>query len=328
MSILDEIAILPPPVSLFSGWKRSARDWSLLPPIQLSRYAPSSIQLRSPWVLGAADSKLVGPHWKGLCRVLKSMGMAIQCAAAELEMVSMESVPIRICRQLVDAPLGAAEFQSADVVEVCLFAEQRRQWGWPPELGTEQNFADWVEAVRLTLGGSTPVAIGLPVGVDEPTIQKVLAARIDILSIHAETLEADELLVDCLARVQRALQQASSPALVWARSAHARVEHLIRLIGLGASMVSVDAALKELWKDAPEGTGGFLSSVRVGGEKSNEAAIADQLNSMNTALFDALDFHLVGETGDSPREELGQRLRATTDRASRIARIPWLGDAN
>jgi len=296
---------------------------SLQHPIPLNHPAQTHATWRLPWILGATGPDQVGTQWNDLCKALKTFGLAIQCPASDMENVPLESIPWRIARQPIESSFSSAEFQSADVIEVPLFSAKRGVWGWPPELGGVQNFVDWIEAIRLSSGGKTPIALGLPVGVDSQAIELVVAAKVEMMSFHASPLDPDEIVMECLVRARRIMQRADHRGAIWIRTQHSRAEHLVKLIALGATKVTIDGALEELWLDAlPEQPSGFLSSVRSSIGKKGECPILGKLKRLNAALLGVLDV-----SHDSPLAELRHRLRASSDRAARIAGVPHLGDS-
>lgn len=328
MSILDEIVLLAPEFRVLEALDSLEPLDSLAPPSSMGPHAiepsPNSEparQLPLPFVLRETSQEQVGTRWNELCGLLKSYGLAIQCPAAQLQGVPGNSVPIRMAKQSIDESFLAGEFQSADIIVLSLRSVRLDSWAFPPELGSEANLPHWIEAVRQACRATKPIAIELPMGVDTKTLEKVVAAPIDILSLVADSNMPDEIIVESLVRARSILRSHSQSDLpIQVQSRHSQPDHLIKLLGLGGSVVAIDGVLNELWAESPDLPRGFLSKVESRVNEKSECPIHRKIRLLNQAFFSAIDLRC-----SSPLENLGQRLRALSDRAEKIAQIPFLG---
>lgn len=330
MSILDEMVLVPPHIQPLNS-RRPLRDRESSTRLTASLFPHprSSFQLSVPWILGSTHRAQAGPSWNTLCQRIKSMGTAIQCPLEDLESVPMEAIPLRIACQPNEQPISIANLQSADFVELTCRSSMDETWGWPPEIGQVENLSAWVESIRIACGGSTPLALGLPVGVDSQAIREFARSTADVLAIHAEACSSDELIVETLTRARSILNESEgSRRPILLRSSHTSPEHLVKLLALGASIITIDSALADLWKTQVETPIGFLSRVQAGMPASAECPILARIQLLSHSLLSALA-PFPSDSNSFEATAIGslrQRLRATSARAARLANIPHLGD--
>ncbi len=323
MSLLDEIVLLPCALP----WLRPLRLPAQSDPleqlsIRLGRNPQVGLQLRAPWILGSTGPARASSAWEQLCKRIKSFGLALQCQASDLEKVPIELVPLRIAGQLVEQPFSASEFESADLIEVTLKSARDDRWGWPPELVRDENLSAWISALRLSGGTSTPIGIGFPIGVDAHSVESIVLAGADFISLHAQHCASDELIVESLIGVRRTLTAVGCvdvPVLL--RTAHYQPEHLVKLLALGASMITIDDFLANCWIEQSEQQSGFLTSVQKNIATKAGCPISAKIQELNRTLAQSLG------TDEHPTiGGMGLRLRATTRQTAQLTRIPFLGD--
>jgi hypothetical protein len=315
MSLLDDIILLPAPLAPLSPHPLQKQATFSLGGQKNSR----SLQIGGPWMVGLTSPVQAGGRWLDLCTRLSERGLLLDCSIAALEKLPVASIPRRLFRQRVGTPLNLDELQSADVVEVSCQQSSSGIWGWPPEVDSTQRMSDWLGAVRHVIGQNTPFGLGVHAGIDDQSLQAIIHWPIDFISLYAEN--ATELLVDSIAklRVQWKTQNLQIPLLV--RAPLKRAEHLVKIISMGASAVTVDGYLAELWQHSAHSVSSFLGTKLPSTVATPKCPIAEHLEQLQVKLIEALQ-----TTRSSGPAELVSWLRALTPTAARLANIPLLGD--
>lgn len=320
MSILDEIILLPPSLAAINPLVFDANLNAAQRTAILNKNSDIATIRVPAWILVRTTPKQVGARWMDLCRQLQSLGSAIQCSSSDFEAIPIGGSPKRISQQAIERPFSAAEIQSADVVEITLHCAGRDQWGLPPEIGDSRNLIHLMESIRQAVGSSSAIAMGVPIGLGTEDIETILTAQPDILSLKSHTSTSDELTVATLTRIRSVLPNFSAQDLpILVETDHCQPEQLVKLIALGATGVSIDRVLEDLWEEKPEIPGGFLSTVQSGLSEKASCPIQARLSLLSRTLLRSLDW-----TSDRPLTMLRERLRATSDRAARLAKIPIL----
>jgi hypothetical protein len=100
-----------------------------------------------------------------------------------------------------------------------------------------------------------------------------------------------------------------------------RAEHLVKIISMGASAVTVDGYLADLWQHSAHSVSSFLGTKLPSTVAAHKCPIAEHLEHLQVKLIDALQ-----TTRSSSPAELTSWLRALTPTAARLANIPLTWD--
>lgn len=316
MSLLDQIVFIPATMSPIAP---------LSSPLNLSvSFGPVGsqrpLQVSAPWTMGGATPEIVGSRWGDLCARLNQRGLILECSAAALEQVPVASIPRRLFRQPINAPLDLENIQSADILEITCHSPIQAAWGWPPEIETSENLVHWISSVRRVAGNQTPLGLGLNAGADEATIQTALDASIDFLTIHSDSNM--ELLVETLTRLRLKIVESKLTLPVIVRNKLKSAEQLIKLLALGAHSVTIDAFLSDIWQtsNATSSMNSFLGARIPTPNVTVPCPINERLEGLQSKLTEIYNFANATSAG-----QLHRSLRALTPLAAQLTGLPLLG---
>ncbi len=314
MSFLDELVFVPGKMSPLSPSTSLSSASVVFGP----RGGARPVQAQAPWIVGQTLPQQAGSQWVDLCTRLSQRGLVLDCPAAALEKVPVSSIPRRLFQQRVNTALDMPNLQSADIVEVTCQSASRSVWGWPPEIESSSNLSNWLSAIRRVIGSQTPIGLGLNVGCDDQAIQTAFDAEADFLTLHASS--SIELLAETLGRLRAQRTQAKRNLAIIVRTNSKSIEHLLKILALGASAVTIDGYLSDLWQAAGNSMSSFLGTRIPAATPSGPCPIAERIDSLQQKLIE-----LMASTASNNPNDFGQSLRALTPRASQIAALPMLG---
>lgn len=250
MSILDELLILPPTMGTLGQYDDSLTS-------RLTRTSDTielgGKKLFAPWMFCGTTRQQAGSHWLALCRLARAIGMVVECNIDQMEGLSEQSVPMRLERSRIDQALNPNVVKTADLLEITCQSARSGNWSWPPEAQSLHELNQWLSTLRRIARPSSAIGLGLPVGIDAESIATACRTGIDFLTLHADAWVADELIVKSLCQIRSISSSDSTnkPHIIL-RCHHHRAEHLLKWIALGASLVSIDGWMSELWTNHPK----------------------------------------------------------------------------
>lgn len=317
MSLLDDILLFPAPLAPLSPLAAQYQTSFSLGGKENSR----PLQIGGQWVVGQTTPIQTAGRWPDLCARISERGLLLDCHVAALEELPVASIPRRLFRQPVGTSIMLDDLQSADVVEITCQAPGSNIWGWPPEVDSNERMSEWVNSVRHLVGKNTPFGLGVVAGVDDKSIQALSNWPIDFITLYSDG--AIELLVDSVSNLRTQLKKLNQQLPIIVRTAVKRVDHLIKIISLGASAVTIDGYLADVWKQpATSSKGGFLGTqLPTTGATKIKCPVREHLDTLQAKLLEALQ-----TTRSRSPSELTASLRALTPTAARLARIPMTGD--
>jgi hypothetical protein len=319
MNILDEIVFtidsfpklnpLPDPLNQSLKVK--------LPP----RNGRSELELPTPWIFCGLNSAVHPKNWPSVCQQLVDCGVSIEFPTAASSGPPAGSAAKRLYRLEIEQPLRAARSNGASLIEVTCRSALRSQWGWPPEVNTPDLLEAWLLSIRAALGDGIPLGLGFPAIASKSVFLQAARLDIDFISIHCEPSQSLDCTVHALTSLRQTLDDANRshlPIIVRTRSSNP--EYQVKLIALGASMVSIDNLLRIPENKKGELSEGYLSSLRTHNDDSTFQTIRMTIQDLSDQLTGILS-----STGSQCPAQLQSTLRATSSRAADLARIPYLG---
>jgi hypothetical protein len=309
MSILDEMVFCPERLTPLKPIKQRLDLSVTLAGNQGGR----ATTLQGPWLVSSTLPTHTGANWQELCGQLNERGLLLECTLASLDKIPVTTVPRRIYSQLVGRSLDFENLHTADVVELKCYSGDN-SWGWPPEIEKAEFLCDWLAAVRRVIGVHTPLGLGVCAGVDDAALQLMLALGLDFISIYQQ--DSLELLVDTLARIGRMKQLAESQKIpIVVRGEFNRTDDLVKLLALGAQLITIDGYLAELWTQTRALSGSYLNSHLPSMATNTTSSLIEQrLSSLDNSLAKVMT-----NAGANSLAELKARLIGLTDRAQKIA---------
>lgn len=314
MSFLEELVFVPAKMCPLTPSARPSSASVVFGP----RGGVRPVQAHAPWIVGQTLPQQAGSQWVDFCTRLSQRGLVLDCPADALEKVPVSSIPRRLFQQRVNTALEMPNLQSADIVEVTCQSASRSVWGWPPEIESSSNLSNWLSAIRRVIGSQTPIGLGLNVGCDDQAIQSACDAEADFLAIHAGT--SIELLANTLGRIRALRNQSTNNLTIIVRTNSKSIEHLLKILAMGASAVTIDGYLSDLWQATGTSMSSFLGTRLPTTTTAGPCPIAERLEAIQQKLNE-----LMASTSSANLNDLCQSLRALTPRASQIACVPMLG---
>lgn len=317
MSLLDDLLLLDAPFAPIAPLRSSKKTTFSFSASGQSR----PLQMGGPWMVCQTSPSRAGGRWPDLCTRLSERGLLLECPVNALEKLPVASIPRRLFRQHVGTTLMLEELQSADVVEITCQLPETSIWGWPPEIGSIEQMAQWLDAVKHVIGRNTPLGLGVNVGIDDQAIEAIIAWPIDFITLYAS--DVIEFLVDSLGRLRKKLSLLKPQLPILVRTDVKRIDDLLKIIALGGSAVTVDGYLSELWQQPSiSAMGGFLTThVPSSSTGKNSCQVSGLFEKLHNGLLDAME-----RTRSSTPTELNASLRALTPTAARLAGIPMIGE--
>lgn len=315
MSLLDEIVFQPAAMSpLAPAWAPKSCSVGFGP-----KHSQRPIQALAPWLVCQTTPEQAGSRWVDLCTRLHQRGLVIECSVAALEKVPVHTIPRRLFRQTIQAPIDVENVHAADIIEITCQSPKSSAWGWPPEIEFVNNLNLWLTAVRRVIGQQTPLGIGVSDAIDDNSIREILNCEIDFVTLHHRG--AVEFLVDAIARFRQQIASANSSLTLLVRTRTNSADHLLKIAALSAGAVTVDAHLSDLWQ-SPGSMSSFLGTRLPVGVSAPVVAcpIAERLDRLQDQLQSALQL-----TESAGLRDLRKSMRALTPEAAKLARIPMLG---
>jgi hypothetical protein len=316
MSLLDEIVFSSSPMAPLPPVPKPAKTSFSLGGKENLR----PLQIGGPWMVCNTSPSQAAAKWSDLCTRLSDRGLLLECPVNALEKLPVASIPRRLFRQSVGTSLILEELQSADIVEVTCQHKESGSWGWPPEVDSTASMQDWLASVRHVIGKNTPFGIGVKSGIDQASIEAICNWPIDFVSLRDDG--PIELFVDSITRMRIHFHERSKDKPILVRTSNKRADHLLKILSLGASAVTIDGLLADLWQSpssSPSQGGFFGSQISSSTQAKKTCQVQETLDSLSVKLQEAMR-----NSGCETLKDLTSSLRALTPTAARLTQIPLL----
>ncbi|MEM8732851.1 MAG: hypothetical protein AAGG44_01420 [Planctomycetota bacterium] len=260
------------------------------------------------WIRGMRAEDL-GEAWPGFCQTLAEFGCMAAVSVDEMADLPTNAIPARLSIRSSGTSLNATEITTADAVVLSQQDVQSAKWARfaevsPGDEGSKSRLFGFVRAIRIAAGGNTPVGLSLPVGATDSDVVEAAQAECDFLLLeeNGSTITSRHGSVKsmaaetCLgvANVRRVLEANEWPLLpILLSAAVQRIGDVVKLLALGANLVSVDGLLREALpedeeKEAKESAGRLSSLVAMPAEESSPASRMEPVKACLHDLTQAL----------------------------------------
>jgi FMN-dependent dehydrogenase len=337
-NILDELCIVP--ASLESRLSESNKVDLTCCFSAAERHRKTRIA--SPFVLRS----FINRAWEldqidELSGAMREIGGAVVAESKSLNHVSINHVPFRICPIFVDSFPDSSELESADVIELQLFARDSvssylnsGQAQWPWDVIDAECLAKKIEVLRQLAGSSIPVGVAMPAGAVRADVKLLLRCGADFVTlVNHPNRNASATLPDAwiAAAARTAAIQNGSPSFpVFLAGSIRNGSDVAKLIALGASGCVVDALVaskpsaKTLAPDPmsysmlSEIASSFAVSQATTSSESHAGILSRLVNELTSSL-ESCGYENLASFSNKP-------LVATTMRAQQLTGIPMLNN--
>ncbi len=270
--------------------------------------AEGGLTLNKPMVLYDCPSLRLREAWPSVCAALRNADVGVFGTAGSFESVPAESVPLRIAQTFAGEPIEFDDIASADAIQVNCWQRKTKNARWPSEAGGDQ-LAAYMDAIRIGAGGDVPVGVGFQVGVCAPDVVTALEAGAEFVGVYSDDPFVSIQHVVALRRIRAACIAAEKASLVViAALPAAKPDEMLKLLAVGASVISVDSMLSP------------LASV-IAAESSPNAG--NNSKGLGSALLNALEPQQdpVGVALDRLPEQLADCTEKMVDRMAEIGAV-------
>lgn len=238
-------------------------------------------------------------NWPAYCGLLRDSGISLQTNFSEVESLSDVNVPLRIVRRGYDEGFDWLDLSSADAIVldcVATFSGHRCS-RLPLETAGWHELKQLIESLRQVVGPGTPIGLGMLAGDIYTDVSNALAARVDYVILDfVEFTQASPAALDHLAwsvvAARNACAQSGSPSFpIFIDAPLTNIEHVIKLLALGATALSVDGLTASAVPQAaptslpvPKGLLSGIGSLPVKSNASNVQPIAAKLEELLSCL--------------------------------------------
>ncbi len=335
-NVLDELCFIP--ASLDSRLKEFKK-------VDLtSRFSAAEkhakTRITSPFVLRA----LINSQWHSdqideLCGAMRSVGGAVVAESKTLSRVAISNIPFRSCPVFVDSCPDTAELESADIVELQLFAKDNatlqlnpRVAQWPWDVMDTERLAKKIEVLRQLAGSTIPVGVAIPAGAVRDDVTLLIRCGADFVTLvnRSDAIESPALPDPWIAVTARnAANQAGNPNLpIFLAASIRNGSDIAKLVALGVNGFVVDglASPQSPTKTATVDPMSYsrLSDITSGFAVTNPPAPSDTAVDVLTRLVSELT-HTLKICGYENLAALSDKhLFATSNRAQQLTGIPML----
>lgn len=202
--------------------------------------------------------------WKNACAVMRQQQVAVFATHEKAPSIEPEAMPIRIAQAFAGEPIDFDDIVTASAIVVNCWQRTTRNSRWPSEADARQ-LGSYLDAIRVASGGSIPVGVGFQVGVCQQDVVSAVEAGVDFLSVVSDERFVSIQHVVALRKIRSAcLAAGGQDFVVLATLPAMTAEEILKLVAVGASMVSVDAMLApyvpEITQAGPQ-SGGLGSAL-------------------------------------------------------------------
>ncbi len=229
-------------------------------PIAISG-SPKPHFIAAPLFVRSLNSRDMPAAWRTFCALLRKHGIPLFSPVAALSKVSAAEVPARWSGRDVDQPFTLDELTTADLFEVRSHDHSGQLWQWPVYYSSaspttaspttaglmSDKLASLISSVRLVAGGDVPIGICLPLGCQVSDLRNCLSADVDFISLVSRRSELSASDLCSLVQCRQLCEELNRPTLPLLVSAPVvSVDHVAKLLALGATAISIDAILKPI----------------------------------------------------------------------------------
>ena len=278
--------------------------------------------------------------WPAYCGLLKRLGVPLQASATSLESVSVANVPLRLARRSIDEGFDALELDTAELIEIsCQSTATTGVQGlciphFPLEISAWHELKTLVETLRDLSTTQTPIGLGIVAGDVSTDMANALAARADFVILEMpSSLTASmgandlDLALWSVVAARAICRQVGVPAFpIYVDAPLTTTDHLIKLLALGASAVSIDGLAHASLPTRAEpdvAPKGLLSGIGALPPKGAPASIVPLEKALNE-LIDRLRGRLYQQQLSSVDALNAHHLRALSESAARLANVELL----
>jgi hypothetical protein len=191
--------------------------------------------------------------WNVLCGILRKFGLPLYASVNDLEPVPATNVPARVAVRALGQPLSKNELNTADAFELATCDVNGQHWGWPYEIEGNRDLKSFVQVLREATGGEIPIGISLPLGATAADMRCSIESSVDFITLKysQECLavgagQLSSFAAVCVLNARRQCTQLGRTDLPLLLDAPiTEIEHIIKLLALGATAVNVGAMLVE-----------------------------------------------------------------------------------
>ena len=275
-------------------------------------------------------------NWPAYCGLLKDLGIPLQTTVEPLESLSVVNVPMRFARRAFDEGFNAVELETAEVIEISCHRQLDGEHvpHFPLEISAWHELKLLIDTVRDVSSARTPIGLGIVTGDINTDMANALAARADFVILELPTTttaglntnQLDSMLWSVVA-ARTACRQVGAPAFpIYIDAPLSSPDHLIKLLALGATAVSIDALARTSLPPppvadvAPKGLLSGIGALPTKALPPNVAPLERQLTELITQLKARLHQQQLSSVG----ELSAQHLRALSQSAARLAGVQLL----
>ena len=273
-------------------------------------------------------------NWPVFCGLLRELGISLQTSFSEVESLSDANVPLRTLRRGYDEGFDLVDLSSADTVLLdCVVAAAGQKFSrLPLETAAWHELKQLIEGLRQIVGFNTPIGLAMSAGDIYTDVSNALAARVDYVVLEfaemsSQTAVALNHLVWSVVAARNACAHSGSPSFpIFIDAPLTNVDHLIKLLALGATAICIDAVAASATPVEPPPSlqvpKGLLSGIGSLPAKSsaNVQPIAAKINELLARIRQRVfqqqlsSLHMLGR----------DHLRALDERAARLCCVKML----
>ncbi len=292
------------------------------------------LAMPSPMLLYDCPALRHATVWPRACEAFREAGVAVFGSANQFQSVPAETVPARFAQTFAGEPIKFEDIATADAIQVNCWQRKAMNARWPSEAGGEQLGA-YLDAIRIAAGGDVPVGVGFQVGVCETDIATAIDAGAEFVGLFSSDPFVSIQHVVALRRIRTACIAAEKDNLVVIASLPAvKPDEMLKLLAVGASVVSLDASLTNLateisaqTKQADKQSSLGLGSALLNALEPQDNPVGKALNRLPQQLADCTEKIVdrmaeIGAVSLSTLTEANLRTSSTT--LSRLLGIDML----
>ncbi len=247
-SILDSLVIAPVALAPATVDEESTIVSTI---VRLQTPSGRKLQFASPFFVRGDLCRKADSAWEVLCGLLRRFGLPLFARLGELESLPVANVPARIAVRTLGQPLVKLDLSTADAFELANCDVQGAQWGWPYEIEGSRDLKNFVQVLREATSSEVPIGMSLPLGATVGDMRACIESSIDFLTLKLSTeclaqdaSQSASFAAMCILNARRQCAQlgrADLPLLL--DTTLTEVEHLIKLLALGATAVNVGSMI-------------------------------------------------------------------------------------
>lgn len=239
----------------------------------------TSVRLPIPLVLREVSCVSSKRRWPRVCQLMRQHSIPVYATAKSMQEFTADCVPVRLAECFAEQGFEAADVTTADAIQVNCWASGAGRASWPIGVG-KQQLASYIHSLRIAVGGDAPVGVGFRITACQTDIAAAIDGHADFIGLISNTAQ---LSIQHLVAIRRARQasraagRADLPIIV--SLPVTAVEDVVKLIALGASVVTIDGIVSAQLAGASLSSsqtrgGGLLSSIAGEQDPFTESLVA------------------------------------------------------